>query len=66
MVRSMSENPDICSAETLFQDNLTSAERCTLVTEHCETSSLIDFQNFYFCHLDGNDVLFYPVGVSFC
>ena len=40
-----------------------SPDPCAFVTYHCEASSSIDFNVFYYCTLDQNFALFLPIAV---
>ena len=58
---------DMCSAEFLFApltDTFTAEDRCNLALEHCEAESIFNFYKMYFCTMQTNNWLFYPIGVS--
>ena len=40
-----------------------SPDPCAFVSYHCEASSSIDFNVFYYCTLDQNFALFLPIAV---
>jgi len=63
MVKQFGEGRDLCSADVLFDEYLTKNDRCTIVTEYCEGTSLIDFNQLYFCILGSSDAIFYPLGI---
>ena len=57
----------MCSAEVLLAPltaTFTAEDRCRLALEHCEAESIVDFYRMYFCTMQANNWLFYPVGVS--
>ena len=57
----------IHGADTLLApltDTFTVEDRCRLALEHCEAESIVNFYRMYFCTMQANNWLFYPVGVS--
>ena len=53
-----------CITETLFAPGLTQEDQCAMAMANCEAASMLDFYKLYFCYLQANDFIFYPIGVS--
>ena len=62
-----SHEMEMCSREVLFaplSETFTAEQRCSIALEHCEAESIFNFYKMYFCFLQTNNWLFYPIGVS--
>ena len=46
-------------------DTFTTQDRCNMALEHCEGESIFNFYRLYFCTLQTNNLIFYPLGVSY-
>ena len=40
-----------CTTRALFAPDISTAEQCIIVLEHCEAASMFNFYKLYFCTL---------------
>ena len=55
------EHTNMCSLQVLLAR---AEDTCELARKHCESESIFNFYEMYFCTMGTNNWLFYPVAVS--